>query len=56
MLVPILIDLLIGCSLMILVVGVGETLRAGARRGRRSVFFEKAADRTRMSHPWDPWS
>jgi hypothetical protein len=31
MLVPILIDLLIGCSLKILAGWVGETLRAGAR-------------------------
>ena len=33
MLVPILINLLIGCSLMLLAGWVGETLRAGARRG-----------------------
>jgi hypothetical protein len=56
MLVPILIDLLIGCSLMLLAGWVGETLRAGARHGRRSVCFKKQADWTRMSHPWDPWS
>jgi hypothetical protein len=30
MLVPVLIDLLIGCSLMLLAGWVGETLRAGA--------------------------
>jgi hypothetical protein len=56
MIVPILIGLLIGCSLLILAGWVGETLRAGERRGRRSVCFKKRADWTRMSHPWDPWS
>jgi hypothetical protein len=56
MLVPILIDLLIGCSLMLLAGWAGDTLRYSARRGRRGVCFKEQADWTRMSHPWDPWS
>ena len=56
MLEPVLIDLLIGCSLMLLAGWVGETLRAGARPGRRSVCSKKQEDWTRMSHPWDLWS
>ena len=56
MLEPVLIDLLIGCSLMLLAGWVGETLRAGARHGRRRVYSKKQEDWTRMSHPWDLWS
>jgi hypothetical protein len=48
MLAPILIDLLIGCSLMLLAGWAGEALRAGARCGQRNLRFKKQADWTRM--------
>ena len=44
MLAPILLDLLIGCSLMLLAGWAGEALRAGARCGQRNLPFKKQAD------------
>ena len=54
MLAPILIDLLIGCSLMLLAGWAG--FPRPAYGGQRNLRFKKQADRTEMSHRWNPWS
>jgi hypothetical protein len=52
-LAPLLIELLIGCSLMLLAAWASETLHASAHHGLRKL-LEKQADWTRMRHLLEP--